>query len=87
MRSSKYFQKMLSQNSSQNKFSKLVPQNVAPSKCKFQKFFLKNYSPSLTNFSDSITVFFFCTQQALVLHLLRYFCNVHDHIVAFKRFP
>ena len=29
---------------------------------------------------------FFYTQQAFVFHLLRDFCNVHDHIVTFFSF-
>ena len=31
-------------------------------------------------------LFFFCTQPIYFFHLLRNFCNVHDHIVAFFLF-
>ena len=34
----------------------------------------------------SFSNIFFYTQQAFVLHILRDFCNVHDHIIAFFRF-
>ena len=59
-------------------FSYISGGNLESLKIKKSYTFSYNYKRAFFSF------YIFCyTQQAFVFHLLRDFCNVHDHIVAF----